>query len=107
MNTVELKRVLDGYREAMLIGGGVVRRFDEEQYDDEFINDKDKFSHVLWACDQVELFAKNGGDYEKLNRWFGWLQGVMWAYNLSTLNELRADSIRVKSTQTAFTFWGE
>lgn len=44
--------------------------------------------HILWMCDQVDKFIEEGRN-DKLNRWIGFMQGVMWMTGLATIDEMR------------------
>lgn len=46
-------------------------------------------SHVRWMCDEVDHMYDREGETEKVQRWLGFIQGVMWATGLYTIDELR------------------
>ncbi len=57
--------------------------------------------HMLSMCDQMDQMLDSYGseagsekDWEKVNHWLGFMQGVFWAQGSFTLNELREHNIR-------------
>jgi hypothetical protein len=44
--------------------------------------------HVLWMCGEVRKFMAEGRA-EKANRWFGFIQGVMWKMGRYTIDDMR------------------
>lgn len=45
-------------------------------------------SHCRWMLERMELMAR-GNETHKLDRWLGFIQGVMWMCGHYTVNELR------------------
>jgi hypothetical protein len=45
-------------------------------------------AHLLWMCDQVELFL-NKDQWEKVNRWLGFMQGALWMSGIYSIDEMR------------------
>jgi len=44
--------------------------------------------HVQWMVSQVPNFLKEGRK-EKANRWLGFIQGVLWAKKIYTIDEMK------------------
>lgn len=44
-------------------------------------------SHLLWMCDEATQFVKDGRR-DKAFRWLGFIQGVLWARGLFTVQDL-------------------
>jgi len=47
--------------------------------------------HLRWMLDQIDTLQLEG-HHDKVMRWCGFIQGVMWANGICTLNELDADA---------------
>jgi hypothetical protein len=45
-----------------------------------------RLAHAKWMLSQMWTFT----DVEKLNRWIGFVQGVLWAEGRATIDDLRA-----------------
>ena len=50
-----------------------------------------KLQHVCWMCYMVEYLIQEG-EWAVANRWFGLIQGVLWAENIFTLEEISEDN---------------
>lgn len=46
------------------------------------------FNHVKWMTKQVPDFL-GAGRKEKVNRWLGFIQGVLWAKKIYTIEEMK------------------
>lgn len=44
--------------------------------------------HVLWMIGEMRTFIEEGRD-EKVNRWLGFVQGVLWTAGLYTIDAMR------------------
>lgn len=44
--------------------------------------------HVIEMCHKLQNFKNE----EKANRWLGFIQGVMWVFNIRTIEEMRRDN---------------
>lgn len=57
-----------------------------------------KMPHARWMCDEIATCETNSNlnQVEKLNRWLGFVQGVLWSCKLKTINNLREDVTRVR-----------
>lgn len=53
-----------------------------------------QYQHLLWMLNQMDAMAEDPGpeDDDKLNRWLGFVQGVLWSTGIFTLTELRAQT---------------
>jgi hypothetical protein len=59
-----------------------------------------RMQHLLWMCNTVDHFIDSsigipnvpGNDWEKMNRWFGFIQGVLWCEGFFTIDEMREHS---------------
>jgi hypothetical protein len=56
-----------------------------------FDNPTTKLNHTLWMCQQIRAFVTEG-ELEKANRWLGFVQGVLWAYGIYTVDQMRDDN---------------
>jgi len=83
------------------------RRF--EARNSPFADALDGLSHVRWMCQEVVRFLPShnvsAGEpppdpkeaqakLEKAMRWLGFIQGVLWATGVRTIDEMRADNTR-------------
>ncbi len=50
-----------------------------------------KQCHTLWMCEQIQAFVGMGEMY-KANRWLGFVQGVLWALDHLTIDQMREDN---------------
>lgn len=71
-------------------------RLSQEQFDSychwrHGVPHRDVLCHLAWMCEQAIDFVAEGR-MEKAMRWLGFIQGVLWALGIKTLNELRDDS---------------
>lgn len=48
----------------------------------------DNLSHARWMCGEVKKLAE-AGDIPKANRWFGFVQGILWTMGIFTVGEMR------------------
>jgi hypothetical protein len=55
-------------------------------------NDPTSFAHLMWMCDKAEFELVPQGQVDKAMRWLGFIQGVLCARGVFTLDELRAHS---------------
>ena len=53
--------------------------------------DFERVKHILWMCDEIELMLKDE-KFDKINRWLGFIQGVLWSMGKKTINEMREDN---------------
>lgn len=49
-------------------------------------------NHVLWMCGETRKLAEEDR-IEKAMRWLGFIQGVLWAMNYSSINSLKVDNM--------------
>jgi hypothetical protein len=45
-------------------------------------------NHVLWMIGEMRTFIAEGRD-DKVNRWLGFVQGVLWTTGLYTIDDMR------------------
>jgi hypothetical protein len=45
----------------------------------------------MWMLDRMEEFLKEDR-LEKVNRWLGFIQGVLWAQSIYTIENLKEDN---------------
>lgn len=50
------------------------------------------FDHCLWMCRRAADVLLPGGDRDKAMRWMCFVQGVLYAENVFTIDDLRAHS---------------
>lgn len=48
-------------------------------------------AHIRWMCHEIPNIL-DAGKFEKANRWLGFVQGALWAYNISTIEDLKEDN---------------
>jgi hypothetical protein len=47
-----------------------------------------QLEHVAWMCTEIQK-AVVAGERERAMRWFGFVQGVLWAHGVYAVNEMR------------------
>lgn len=47
-----------------------------------------RLQHVRWMCQQIPKMLDEG-HLEKVNRWLGFIQGVLWLENIYTIDQMR------------------
>lgn len=47
-------------------------------------------SHVVWMCEQTKVIAPE--NMEKACRWLGFIQGVLWAHGIYSIDQMRDDN---------------
>lgn len=50
-----------------------------------------KLNHTLWMCYQIPLLT-NQQELEKATRWLAFVQGVLWSYDIETVDQMREDN---------------
>jgi hypothetical protein len=50
-----------------------------------------QIKHCMWMLDRMEEFLKEDR-LEKVNRWLGFIQGVLWAQSIYTIENLKEDN---------------
>jgi hypothetical protein len=55
--------------------------------------------HCAWMVDESLAFF--GGDIAKINRWIGFIQGVLWKEGIYTIDQLRQHVIDAKGVADA------
>jgi len=53
----------------------------------------DAIRHAHWMVEEL-LLALEGMPEDKLNRWFGFIQGVLWATGIFSIDEMRAHNTK-------------
>jgi len=46
------------------------------------------FEHAHWMCQQLSRMT----DFEKANRWLGFVQGVLWTGSFRSITQMREDN---------------
>lgn len=59
-------------------------------YDSKFsdLNKEITVNQAYWMCQKI-MELVNNNEIEKANRWLGFVQGVFWATNVFSINEMR------------------
>ena len=47
-----------------------------------------RLNHALWMCRETINFVREE-KLDKANRWMGFIQGVLWTYNIYSVDEMR------------------
>jgi hypothetical protein len=98
MTAEKLKSVFSFYKDYLQRTNTNGPRLAPKQLDDGSMNtyqynlaDSDYEAHLLFMCEAGPRFA-DAGEIDKAMRWFGFLQGTLWANQVFTLDELRNHS---------------
>lgn len=64
-----------------------------------YLTDHERLSHLIFMLDTM----RNEKDEGKLNRWIGFIQGVLWSYSWCSIDDLRrhVNSCKVDYTWSA------
>lgn len=49
----------------------------------------DAMRHAHWMCSELSRMALDPANRDKVNRWLGFVQGVLWVTGLYSINEMR------------------
>lgn len=59
--------------------------------------------HAAWMVDEmlsyIGVTEAEHYDGDKVNRWIGFIQGVLWMYGVYTVDDLRQQTIRAKENK--------
>lgn len=91
MTRDDLLRAFDACEER-LNQGWIRKRPHDHDYvvQGKFVLINDRLRHALWMIHQAREFA--AGNPEKAHRWLGFVQGVIWATGLATIEEMKEDN---------------
>lgn len=60
----------------------------------------EQFQHAAWMVDEMLSYIRGTKaehyDGDKVNRWIGFIQGVLWMYGVYTVDDLRQHTIQAK-----------
>lgn len=63
----------------------------------------EQFQHAAWMVDEMLSYIRGTKaehyDGDKVNRWIGFIQGVLWMYGVYTVDDLRQQTIRAKESK--------
>ena len=59
------------------------------------LNEQLQEDHIAWMCTEAQKFI-NVGEFDKANRWLGFIQGYLWAHGCFSINDLR-DQVKIAS----------
>lgn len=96
MTTQQIKEIIHKYRTVINSAGLTAQEFPLNQY---AINSNDQLKHCLYMIDKLEDFITDNSKQEKAFRWLGFIQGVLWAHCMYTIEELKGDN-SVRDTGT-------
>jgi hypothetical protein len=48
-----------------------------------------KITHLVKMCQTVQEMLSKEAELDKVNRWLGFIQGVLWCEGLFSINEMR------------------
>lgn len=52
-----------------------------------------RLAHIRWMCQQVIMMIKQQEpDTDKINRWVGFIQGVLYTDGIYSINDMRSDN---------------
>ncbi len=83
MTVEHILSVLSMYNQMILDDGHSLK------CDNAAANERSRLSHCRWMCQQASGFTAPE-DFGKLNRWLGFVQGVLWCYGFCTIAEMRS-----------------
>lgn len=89
MTPSKIVEVLEGYRAKMLELKAAERQL--EDYESTEIDKDEQLSHIFYMIGTAINFVQ-AGRYDKSFRWLGFIQGVLWANGIFSLDELKEHS---------------
>jgi len=48
--------------------------------------------HALWMCGEIKNILIRDGQTEKVMRWLGFVQGVLWVFRFRTIEQMKIDN---------------
>jgi hypothetical protein len=78
---------LNYYLHTLLDMGYEPKKLDNLSKDFDEYSKNDLYGHLIWMCQEALEFEAN--DPEKAHHWLGFIQGVLWAENECTIDEMR------------------
>ncbi len=84
MTESKLLEIISKYKELLRSNGITPAKHDDSMLS---IDYKEQLRHCAWMLDQMELMQ-----FEKAQRWLGFLQGVLWSQSIDTIAKLKADN---------------
>lgn len=61
---------------------------------------KEQISHIMWMAQEMQkCVVSTSADELRLNRWLGFMQGVMWSLKIVTIDRLRDETKLVGKLQ--------
>lgn len=86
MRDEDVLRVIDKYADAL--GDKEPKRYPVREYRTDDDSCYANTQHVMYMISEMRKFAAEGGHTEKLMRWLGFVQGVLWEAGEWSLEEL-------------------
>jgi hypothetical protein len=86
MNNQKVDEVLRGYKKLLEDHGYTAKRFPTGQKLP-YRGSQPALEHLIWMCNEALTFPAER--LEKKCRWLGFVQGVLWRENLSTIEEAK------------------
>lgn len=56
-------------------------------------------NHIRWMLNEIPNMINNPNKLEKLNRWIGFIQGVLWSKGYYTIEDMRGQSGDVEGVE--------
>lgn len=85
--TMNIKKSLNYYLHIVLDMGYEPKLISNLSSDYDEYSKNDLFGHLAWMCQTALEFEATEPD--KAHRWLGFIQGVLWAENECTIDEMR------------------
>ncbi len=83
MTPEQIETTLNSYALA-LTGFGI----EGENLEEKPLGNLEALKHIVWMCQETKNLVR-GGETERAFRWLGFIQGVLWARGLYTINEMK------------------
>lgn len=86
-----MEKVLKKYRERLASCGLEPVRHPTEAIP---TSKESALAHCLWMIGEAEKFLQSGDEESvlKAHRWLGFIQGVLWAFQVFPVDDLKADN---------------
>ena len=87
MTNDQVRRVIVKYREHLNGLGFIPKNYSNDHRTSSV--SVYRLRHICWMCDEVENMLDHNVDTEKVHRWFGFIQGVLCADGIYSIEEMR------------------
>jgi hypothetical protein len=89
MTTDKVRRVVEAYQQQLAAQGVVPVRYVTSGV---LPSPTVALGHLSWMLGEIQGMLETGADAEKIHRWLGFVQGVLWLAGQKTIDQMRDDN---------------